>query len=81
MFSRNIIVSNDPKLNDSWISVINYDIYTWREIETYVINKQINFYRIFRNIAVLIAIGILDSALIKGENEVSNYCLNRFYLS
>lgn len=59
LFSRNIIVSNDPKLNDSWISVINYDIYTWREIETYIINKQITFYRIFRNITVLIATAIL----------------------
>lgn len=59
LFSRNIIVSNDLKLNDSWISAMNYKIYTWREIESYIINKQMTFYRILRNIVALITTAIL----------------------
>lgn len=42
---------------------MNYDIYTWREIETYIINKQITFFRVFRNIIILIVTAVLSILL------------------
>lgn len=59
LFTRDIIVSNNPKLKDSGISMLNYDIYTWNEIKTYIINKQITFLHVLRDIVVVIATAIL----------------------
>lgn len=59
LFSRSIIVSNDPELKDSWISSLNYSIYSWDEIETYIINKQMSFFHIFRDIVVVTATATL----------------------
>ena len=63
LFLRNIIISNDPDLSDSWISAMNYDIYTWREVETLIINKQMTFLRIFRNIVILVATALVAITL------------------
>jgi len=63
LFLRNVIISNNSDLNDSWISAMNYNIYTWREIETLIINKQMTFFLIFRNIVILVATALIAITL------------------
>lgn len=61
--SYDILVSNDKKLNSSDISFLNYNTYTWTELKTYIINNQMTFSHIFRDIVVLIFIAIFAISL------------------
>lgn len=49
-----IIITNDKKISDSNLSFINYNTYTWSEIKTYIIKKQMTYKHILRDITVLL---------------------------
>ncbi|ASK61322.1 hypothetical protein CFK37_03595 [Virgibacillus phasianinus] len=60
LFSRSIIVSDDPKLSENGtISFLNYGIYTWGEIKTYIIKKQMTYSHIFRDLVMLTMVAVL----------------------
>ncbi|MDC3416766.1 hypothetical protein [Aquibacillus salsiterrae] len=59
LVNYDILVSNDKKLNESDISFINYNTYTWPEIKSYIIRNQMTYSHILRDMIILIAIAVL----------------------
>ncbi|WP_112181074.1 hypothetical protein [Paraliobacillus zengyii] len=61
--SYDVLVSNDENINESELTFIKDNTYTWAEIKDYVIRNQMTFPRVFRNTVILICVAIVSVML------------------
>ncbi|WP_088051947.1 hypothetical protein [Virgibacillus dakarensis] len=59
LFSYDIIVSNNQQLNNNNIPLLNYKTYTWSEVKSYIINKEMGFSHVFRDTVVLFLTAVI----------------------
>ncbi|WP_188453368.1 hypothetical protein [Virgibacillus oceani] len=59
LFSYDVLVSNNQQLSDNINPLLNYRIYTWSEIKSYIISKEMRFSHIFRDTVVLFLTAVI----------------------
>lgn len=57
--ANDILVSNDENINESELTFIKNNTYTWEEIKAYVIRNRMTFSHVFRNTVILISVAIV----------------------
>lgn len=71
--SADILVTNNKHVDGGELSFLYNSIYTWEEITTYIIRREMTYYKVLRKIIVYIGVAvvavIIDRTLIRGSGN------------